>query len=144
MQPHQIRGIRWKRRAATSSDYINHAHVVIGVLTEVYQLIDGGYDVLLAASGEEALGILETEYPHIVTLDLVLPAMSGLETLKHIRVARPDLPVIMISGNGRADNIVQAMRLGASDFLGKPFELDELERAFHKALDSQGISTPDA
>jgi len=88
-----------------------------------------GYEVFTAADGEEALEKLEDTRPDIVTLDAVLPGMDGLETLRHLKKRVPEVPVIMLSGHGQARTIVEAMRLGASDFLRKPFEVEELELA---------------
>jgi two-component system response regulator AtoC len=75
----------------------------------------------------------------VITLDVVLPGMDGLETLRRIKQRAPEVPVIMLSGHGQARTIVEAMRLGASDFLRKPFEVEELELAFAKALENRAL-----
>jgi len=98
-----------------------------------------GFQVSLAADAEEALGGLEETQPDIITLDVVLPGLDGLETLKRLKQRLPDVPVVMLSGHGQARNIVEAMRLGASDFLRKPFEVEELELAFEKALEKRAL-----
>jgi two-component system response regulator AtoC len=98
-----------------------------------------GYQVSVAADGEEALASLSDSRPDIVTLDAVLPGMDGLETLRQMKKLIPDIPVIMLSGHGQARTIVEAMRLGASDFLRKPFEVEELELAFQKALEKRAL-----
>jgi len=98
-----------------------------------------GYEVLAVADGEQALQSLETTQPDLVTLDVVLPGMDGLETLSELKKRLPDVPVVMLSGHGQARNIVEAMRLGASDFLRKPFEVEELELAFQKALEKRAL-----
>jgi two-component system response regulator AtoC len=98
-----------------------------------------GYQVSLAADGEEAIESLSDSRPDIVTLDAVLPGMDGLETLRQMKKLIPDIPVIMLSGHGQARTIVEAMRLGASDFLRKPFEVEELELAFQKALETHAL-----
>jgi len=95
-----------------------------------------GYQVFAAATGEDALAKLHESKPDIVTLDVVLPGMDGLETLRRLKQRMPDVPVVMLSGHGQARTIVDAMRLGASDFLRKPFEVEELEIAFQKALEN--------
>jgi two-component system response regulator AtoC len=74
-----------------------------------------------------------------VTLDVVLPGMDGIETLRQIKQRLPNVPVVMLSGHGQARTIVEAMRLGASDFLRKPFEVEELELAFQKALEKHAL-----
>jgi two-component system, NtrC family, response regulator AtoC len=98
-----------------------------------------GYRVFLAADSEEALAGLDETRPDVVTLDVVLPGMDGLETLRRLKQRVPDVPVVMLSGHGQARNIVEAMQLGASDFLRKPFEVEELELAFEKALEKRAL-----
>ena len=97
-----------------------------------------GYDVLAVADGEQALQSLETSTPDLITLDVVLPGMDGLQTLSELKKRLPSVPVVMLSGHGQARNIVEAMRLGASDFLRKPFEVEERQRhalAVRQSLD---------
>jgi two-component system, NtrC family, response regulator AtoC len=91
------------------------------------------------AGGEEALDRLSEIRPDLVTLDVVLDGMDGIETLRRLKKRLPDVPVIMLSGHGQARTIVEAMRLGAADFLRKPFEVEELELAFQKALDNRAL-----
>jgi two-component system response regulator AtoC len=98
-----------------------------------------GYGVHTAVDGETALANLDRVRPDIITLDAVLPGMDGLETLRLIRKRQPEVPVIMLSGHGQARTIVEAMRLGAADFLRKPFEAEELELSLKKALDNRAL-----
>jgi two-component system response regulator AtoC len=98
-----------------------------------------GFQVFAAPTGEDALETLEQSRPDLVTLDLVLPGMDGLETLKRLKDRLPEVPVIMLSGHGQARSIVEAMKLGAADFLRKPFEVEELEVAFQKALEKRAL-----
>ncbi len=98
-----------------------------------------GYSVTAVGDGEEALASLDESQPDIITLDAVLPGMDGLETLRHLKQRIPDVPVVMLSGHGQARMIVEAMKLGASDFLRKPFEVEELELAFQKALETHAL-----
>jgi two-component system response regulator AtoC len=98
-----------------------------------------GYRVYAAADGEQALAHLDEVRPDLVTLDVVLPGVDGLETLRRIKSRMPEVPVVMLSGHGQARNIVEAMRLGATDFLRKPFEVEELELAFQKALEKRAL-----
>jgi len=99
-----------------------------------------GYEVVAVAGGEEALRTLGSAPPDLVTLDMVLPGMDGLDTLRELKKRAPDVPVIMLSGHGQARTIVEAMKLGASDFLRKPFEVEELELAFQKALEKRALT----
>jgi two-component system response regulator AtoC len=98
-----------------------------------------GYGVHTAVDGETALANLDRVRPDIITLDAVLPGMDGLETLRLIRKRQPEVPVIMLSGHGQARTIVEAMRLGAADFLRKPFEAEELVLSLKKALDNRAL-----
>ena len=98
-----------------------------------------GYGVHTASDGESALANLDRTRPDLITLDTVLPGMDGLETLRRIKQRLPEVPVIMLSGHGQARTIVEAMRLGATDFLRKPFEVEELEVAFRKALENRAL-----
>jgi two-component system, NtrC family, response regulator AtoC len=98
-----------------------------------------GYEAVAVSTGEEALRVVERARPDLVTLDVVLDGMDGLETLRQIKKRVPDVPVIMLSGHGQARTIVEAMRYGASDFLRKPFEVEELELAFQKALENRAL-----
>ncbi|MGI9431412.1 MAG: sigma-54-dependent transcriptional regulator [Myxococcota bacterium] len=98
-----------------------------------------GYVVHAEAGGESALTGLDQIRPDLITLDVVLDGMDGLETLRRLKKRVRDVPVIMLSGHGHARTIVEAMQLGASDFLRKPFEVEELELAFQKALETRAL-----
>jgi two-component system response regulator AtoC len=95
-----------------------------------------GYDVVLAEHGVRALEILEREAPDVVLLDVMMPDMDGLETLRKIRRRLPDVPVIMLSVVHKAATVVEAMSLGAADYLEKPFEEQELEAALERVLEA--------
>jgi two-component system response regulator AtoC len=98
-----------------------------------------GHIVFTATSGEEALEGLAGSRPDLITLDVVLEGMDGLETLRRLKKRLPDVPVVMISGHGHARTIVEAMQLGAADFLRKPFEVEELQLAFQRALETRAL-----
>src|SRR5271155_600847 len=85
-----------------------------------------GYMVGLAGSGEEGLERIEQNAYDLVLLDLALPGKNGLEILQLIRESQPALPVIMITAYGKVDNIVDAMRLGAQNFVQKPWDNEKL------------------
>jgi two-component system response regulator AtoC len=88
------------------------------------------------ASGQEALDSLKRFDPAIVLLDVAMPGMNGLDTLEKLRKLKGDLTVIMLSGYGQANTIVRAMKLGASDFVTKPFDPPELEIIIGKAMEN--------
>ena len=90
--------------------------------------------VHIARSGEEALESLDEVKPDLVILDLVLPDINGLEVLSRIRQRPKKIPVVMLTGYGQTGTVVMAMKLGAIDFLNKPFYPAELEASIEKAL----------
>jgi two-component system response regulator AtoC len=93
-----------------------------------------GYAVVCSESGEEAIEVFRKSEPDLVTLDLSMAGMDGLETLRELRAISPRIPVIMLSGVADTRAIALAVRHGATDFLRKPFEPQELEAAFTKAV----------
>ncbi len=100
-------------------------------------LSEEGFGVLKAERGEQALDLLQGpdgDGIHLILLDIWLPGLDGLATLKEARRLRPDLPVVMISGHGSIETALQATRLGAFDFLEKPIDLDRLLLVVGNAL----------
>ena len=93
-----------------------------------------GYMVKVKSSGEEALRVIEGEPPDVVVLDYRLPRMDGLEVLRRIKESRPEVEVIMLTAHGSVESAVEAMKVGAYDYLGKPLDLEELRLAVGKAL----------
>jgi two-component system response regulator AtoC len=99
-----------------------------------------GYRVTCFASGEEAVEALQKGVdPSLVILDVIMEGLSGIEVLGKIREIREDLPVIMLTGVDQTRTIVEAMRLGASDYLVKPFETEELEIALRNVFEKADL-----
>ncbi len=95
------------------------------------------YDVMLAQDGEEVLSFLQqNDNVRAVLLDIIMPRKDGIEALREIRRLSCSLPVIMVSDASSTMNVVQAMKIGATDFLSKPVAYDELRNALQKAMDS--------
>jgi DNA-binding response OmpR family regulator len=93
------------------------------------------YDIEMAENGEEALKKIKTRDFNLVLLDLRLPGMDGMELLRRIHDFRPDVRVVILSAHGTIDSAVEAMKLGAVDFLEKPFIPGEIRDLVHRALD---------
>jgi two-component system response regulator AtoC len=102
-------------------------------------LEDAGYDVLTAASGEEALPHIENPELDVVLSDMRMPGMGGEQFLARCRNERPDVPVIVVTAHGTIKSAVRAVSSGASDYLTKPFEPEELEIAVHNAIKLRDI-----
>ncbi|MBA1277715.1 MULTISPECIES: two-component system response regulator RssB [Pseudomonadaceae] len=99
-------------------------------------LDDSGFNVLQAPSGPVGMELFEVEQPDLVICDLRMPQMDGLELIRQISERQADLPVIVVSGAGVMSDAVEALRLGAADYLIKPLEdLAMLEHSVRRALD---------
>lgn len=100
---------------------------------------DEGYNILTSSSGEEALRILKEQNPDLILLDVWLPGIDGVQTLKDMKDLKPDLPVIMISGHGNIELAVKATKMGAYDFLEKPLSLERVLLAAKRALERRTL-----
>jgi two-component system nitrogen regulation response regulator GlnG len=99
-----------------------------------------GYRVALAADGPAGLAAAAAPGVDLVLLDVRLPGQDGLEVLRAIRRQRADLPVIMMTAYGTLQVAVEAMKLGAYDYIGKPFDMDEVLLVVEKALQAQALA----
>lgn len=91
-------------------------------------LTDNGYTVEEAGDGVEGLAKARSLKPRMILLDIAMPKMNGIETLKRLRRELPESEVVMISGNADEQEALQALDLGAKDFIRKPFHFDYLKR----------------
>lgn len=98
-----------------------------------------GYEVTTVGSGEDALRIVREDQPDLVLLDIQLPGISGLEVLEKIKEIDEDIIVIMVTAHGGLETAVTAMRIGAYDYLNKPFNLDEMAIVIRKALETSEL-----
>ena len=105
---------------------------ILNTLSSILE--DEGYQVSLAKSGPEALKLIRAEPPELVILDIWMPEIDGLETLKQIRQQFPKLMVIMMSGHGSVETAVKATKLGAYDYLEKPLDLEKVTILVRNAL----------
>jgi len=108
-------------------------HVMAGELKRL------NFDVSAAGSGEEGLKRIAEQEPDIVLLDLQMPGISGLDTLKAIRESNPGVEVIMLTGHGSIDTAIESIRAGAFDYVVKPCPLDELEVRIQRAIERQSL-----
>ncbi len=99
------------------------------------RLRDQGYMVQTAGSGEEALGLLRSFEPDVLVVDLVMPNLSGLDVLARVKQQLPALPVIVLTARGTVKDAVEAMRLGAFDFVAKSIDMDDLLHTLRRATE---------
>ena len=101
----------------------------------------GGYEVLPVQSGEEALDTLKTEDVDLVLTDRRLPGMDGVALLRQLKAEHPDLAVVVMTAYGSIESAVEAMRLGAEDYLVKPFEVTEMLLVIRRAIEFQELKS---
>jgi len=99
-------------------------------------LADEGYDVESAPSGERGLDAIRARLPDLVILDVRLPGMSGFETFKAIHESEPKLPVIIMTAFGTTETAIEATKMGAFDYILKPFEIPEMLNVIRQAEDA--------
>ncbi len=104
------------------------------LLESLRVVFSGLYEVSTATSAEEAAVQLEQQKIDVMLLDVVLPGLNGVDFLRIVREVRPNLPVVMISGASSIRPVMKALELGASDFIRKPFDIDELRLVVARAL----------
>src|SRR5207244_8459974 len=98
-------------------------------------LTTSGYAVDCLGSGDEAIDRLASGYsPSMILLDIMLPGKDGIEVLSNVKSIYPTIPIIILSGIGQIKTVVEAMKIGASDYLTKPVEEEALELAIESAM----------
>lgn len=108
---------------------------IVGSLKEI--LTDEGYQVSSATDGIGALEMIQEDPPDLVLLDIWLPEIDGIEVLKTVKTYYPETEVLIMTGHGTIDTAVKATKLGAFDFIEKPFSLDQLTQVVESAFQSQ-------
>jgi two-component system NtrC family response regulator len=103
-------------------------------------LTQAGYNVAMAASGEEGLELLAQEPIDLVLLDLKMPGLDGLGVLRRFRQGPADVPVILLTAYASVQTAVEAMKLGATDYLSKPFDVEALKLAVERALRERALA----
>ncbi|PRO64266.1 response regulator [Alkalicoccus urumqiensis] len=96
---------------------------------------DAGYDVIgEAENGQQAVELYNEHKPDLVTMDITMPEMNGIEALEKIKAANPDAKVVMCSAMGQQNMVVDAIQKGAVDFIVKPFDEARIKESLEKAL----------
>lgn len=98
-----------------------------------------GYDCVSAADGREALDKVTAEHFEVVLLDIKMPGMSGMQALPRIVAESPNTCVIMSTAVVDVQTALEALNLGACDFITKPFDLDDVARRVDRALEAKGL-----
>jgi len=111
-----------------------------GIRESLKWIFKDSYEIILAKDGREALEAIANRTPDLILLDILLPDINGLEILRNVKKDHRRLPVIMITATKTVKNAVEAMKLGADDYIVKPFDLEELRIIVHKALSTQELA----
>jgi DNA-binding NtrC family response regulator len=121
------------RRVLVADDELNMRRVLEAMLRRE------GYEVITAANGAEALTGM-TAGVHTVITDLKMPVLDGMALLKRMSSDYPDVPVVMITAHGSVENAVEAVKLGAFDYLEKPFEQEQIRQVVAKAISTYTLA----
>jgi DNA-binding NtrC family response regulator len=125
------------KRVLIADDELNMRRVLEAILRRE------GYDVVTAANGLDALAAMNRDV-HTVITDLKMPGLDGMGLLKKLSADYADVPVVMITAHGSVENAVEAVKLGAFDYLEKPFEQEQIRQVVAKALSTFALSRRDA
>ncbi len=108
-----------------------------GVRESFRQLLKPYYEIYTAANGEEALKIIKERKIHLITLDLNMPRLSGIETLREIRKIDGEVPIVIITGYGTPQDEKEALLYGVKAFIPKPFDTNKIISIIAGLLDSR-------
>jgi DNA-binding NtrC family response regulator len=125
------------KRLLIADDELNMRRVLEAILRR------DGYDVVTAANGNEALASMSRGINMVIT-DLKMPGLDGMGLLRKLSVDYPDVPVVMITAHGSVENAVEAVKLGAFDYLEKPFDQEQIHQIVAKAMHTHMLARRDA
>ena len=134
MAPNQNQGSP-RTRVLIVDDDVNLAQYLSTYLSQ------HSFDVSTVTSGEEAIGMFRACDPNLVLLDVAMPGMNGISTLERVKQIKPEVAVILLSAQNHPEAIFKASKLGADDYIAKPFEPNELEIRIAKVLDQQRLAS---
>jgi two-component system, NtrC family, response regulator AtoC len=126
-----------RKRVLIADDELNMRRVLEAILRRE------GYDVVTAGNGVEALAGMSRDV-HTVITDLKMPGLDGMGLLRKLSTDYPDVPVVMITAHGSVENAVEAVKLGAFDYLEKPFEQEQIRQVVAKAINTYSLARRDA
>ncbi|HYN74352.1 MAG TPA: sigma-54 dependent transcriptional regulator [Candidatus Methanoperedens sp.] len=107
----------------------------------LFNLRRAGYEVTAASDGKEGISLFSPETFDVVITDVKMPGLSGIEVLRRIKKQAPEIPVLVITAFGNVETAVEAMKNGAYDFIGKPFQRDQLLLSVERALERRHLAT---
>ncbi len=116
---------------------VDDEHLIRWSLSQM--LNDAGYEVETAATGAEATDKYRDYKPHLILLDISLPDANGMDLLQQFKENDEDLVIIIITAHSHADSAVKALQYGAEDYIGKPFDLNDVRHTIEKALENQRL-----
>jgi two-component system response regulator AtoC len=128
-----------QRQSRTKAGFVSERILVVDDELFVRELLleflsSQGYEVSLADSGEKAVKLIENEPADVALVDLKMPGIDGIETLRQIGRTAPDTVTIVMTGYPTIESSIEALRCGASDYVVKPFKLNDLNSSIVKAL----------
>jgi len=116
---------------------VDDEEIVVRSCTRI--LASGDYEIETASEGPEALRKADERSFDLVILDIMMPRMDGIEVLRRVKETHPDTEVVMVTGLSQIDSAVKCMKLGAFDYLPKPFDPDQLKNVVERALERQRL-----
>jgi DNA-binding NtrC family response regulator len=111
----------------------------IGARESLKMILKNDYEVSLARNAEEAFSKIKEHSPDVILLDILLPDLDGLKVLERIKQNDPDMVVIMITATNTVNTAVEAMKLGAYDYVTKPFDIDQLRLIITRSLSAKAL-----
>ena len=103
-------------------------------------ILSSFYDVYAVANGQEAIDLIREQNISLITLDLNMPGLSGIDVLKEIKKMKPDIEVVIITASETLPNAQKGLRFGASDFISKPFHVAEVITIIRKSIERRNAS----
>ena len=112
----------------------------VGPRESLRMILKSMYEVHTAENGQEAINFISQKKVDLVTLDLRMPGLSGIEVLQEIKKLQPDIEVIIVTGYGTLTNAQEAIRYGAADFISKPFNVADIIAIVSKAFERRSYN----